>query len=468
MTSGLNGHSNSHAFPPDFLWGTATSAYQIEGATREDGRGLSIWDSFAATPGKTYQGETGDIAINHYHTMEQDVTLMAEMGLNAYLFSISWPRVLPSGVGTANARGLDFYDRLVDTLLARSITPLIKLYHWDLPQALHERGGWLERDTAYAFADYAEVVAERLGDRVDWWLTHNEPWCSSYLGYGIGIHAPGICDLQSAVVAAHHVLLSHGLALPRLRAHTRPSAHLGIAIDCYPVYPGDERPETRTSVERADIFRNRWFLDPVFRGSYPDGLFADMAVYPPHMEENDLSIISTPIDFLGVNYYSRMLVRSPEQTNAPTLLPVETNERQPPYVEVTPIPGASYTEMGWEIYPDGLATTLQRLHHDYAPADLLITENGAAFQDHWDGNNHVNDPRRVQYLREHIQAVEQALQQGVPMRGYFAWSLMDNYEWTEGYSKRFGMVYVDYPTQRRIIKDSGHWYASFIASQQQR
>ena len=237
------------------------------------------------------------------------MALMAEMGLNAYLFSLSWSRILPSGVGVVNAHGLDFYDRLVDTLLARGITPLIKLYHWDLPLALHERGGWLNRDTAYAFADYAEIAARRLGDRVDWWLTHNEPWCTSYLGYGIGVHAPGIRDMQSAVVTSHHVLLSHGLALARLRAHTSASAQLGIAIDCYPVYPADERPETQVSVEHADIFRNRWFLDPVFRGSYPDGLFADLGVHPPAIEADDLSIISAPIDFMGLNYYTRMLVR---------------------------------------------------------------------------------------------------------------------------------------------------------------
>ncbi|HLJ35475.1 MAG TPA: family 1 glycosylhydrolase, partial [Ktedonobacteraceae bacterium] len=263
------------AFPPDFLWGAATSAYQIEGAVHEDGRAPSMWDRFAATPGATHQGQTGEIAADHYHRMEQDVALMADLNLSAYRFSLSWSRILPHGTGAVNERGLDFYDRLVDTLLARGIRPLATLYHWDLPIALQDRGGWLVRDTAYAFADYVEVVAQRLGDRVDMWLTHNEPWCSAYLGYALGIHAPGLRDKQLAVEAGHHVLLSHGLAVPRMRAHLSSQAQVGIAIDFYPVYAADDRPETLLAVEHADAFRNRWFLDPVMRGEYPDGLFTN-------------------------------------------------------------------------------------------------------------------------------------------------------------------------------------------------
>ncbi|HEY7125941.1 MAG TPA: GH1 family beta-glucosidase [Ktedonobacterales bacterium] len=449
------------SFPEDFLWGAATSSYQIEGAVQEDGRGPSIWDLFSQTPGKVFQGQTGDPAADHYHRMQDDVEMMADLGLNAYRFSIAWPRILPTGNGAVNSRGLDFYDRLVDTLLAHHITPLVTLYHWDLPLSLHERGGWLNRDTAYAFADYAEIVARRLGDRVDWWVTHNEPWVAAFLGYGIGVHAPGIKDLNSACIAAHHLLLSHGLALPRLRVLTRQTAQLGIVLNLYPIYPGDNRLETPAAVERADAFCNRWFLDPVFRGSYPDGLFAAMGIGAPPIQEGDLALISTPIDFLGVNYYSRKVVRA--------LTPVSQDSEWAPsgYEEITDLPGATYTQMGvgWEVYPVGLADLLVRLKHDYAPRALAITENGAAFEDHWNGNGRVSDPQRLQYVRDHLRAVGQAVGQGVPVRGYFLWSLMDNFEWGYGYSKRFGMVYIDYATQRRIIKDSGHWYAAFLAVQ---
>ena len=443
------------AFPPDFLWGAATSAYQIEGAVHEDGRAPSIWDRFAATPGATYQGQTGEVTADHYHRMEEDVALMAELNLNAYRFSLSWPRILPQGTGAVNERGLDFYDRLVDTLLAKGIQPLATLYHWDLPIALQDRGGWLVRDTAYAFADYAEVVARRLGDRVQWWITLNEPWCIAYLGYALGIHAPGLQDKQLAVGAGHHVLLAHGLAVPRLRAHLTPQAQVGIAPDFYPVYAADDRPETLLAVKRADAFRNRWFLDPIMRGHYPENLFSDMGVTPPPIQENDFSIISTPIDFLGVNYYSRMLVRSRTDT---TSVPADS------YEAVDRVPGASYTEMGWEIFPDGLANILTRIHREYAPKAMIVTESGAAFDDQRDSNGDIHDQQRIDYLREHIQTVAQVIRQGVPIKGYIVWSFLDNFEWSEGYRKRFGLVYVDYATQRRIVKDSGRWYANFVAS----
>jgi beta-glucosidase len=448
-------------FPTDFLWGAATSAYQIEGATHEDGRALSVWDRFAAIPGTTYQGETGEIAADHYHRMEEDVALMAELNLNAYRFSLSWPRILPQGTGGVNERGLDFYDRLVDALLARGIRPLATLYHWDLPVALQDRGGWLVRDTAYAFAEYAEVVARRLGDRVDWWLTHNEPWCSAYLGYADGIHAPGVRDKNLAVIAGHHVLLSHGLSVPRLRAHIPSQAQVGIAIDFYPVYAADDRPETLLATKRADTFRNRWFLDPIFRGSYAEDLFTDLKVEPPPILEDDFSIISVPIDFLGVNYYSRMIVRDHENGKTTT---GQTGHAES-YEAVERIPGATYTEMGWEVFPDGLANILTRIQREYAPKAMVVTESGAAFDDHWDGNGIVHDQQRIDYLRVHIQTVAQVIRRGVPIKGYIVWSFLDNFEWAEGYRKRFGLVYVDFPTQRRIIKDSGRWYASFVASQ---
>ncbi|HEY6410761.1 MAG TPA: GH1 family beta-glucosidase, partial [Ktedonobacteraceae bacterium] len=389
------------AFPPDFLWGAATSAYQIEGAVHEDGRALSVWDRFAAVPGATYQGQTGEIAADHYHRMEDDVALMAELNLNTYRFSLSWPRILPQGTGTVNQRGLDFYDRLVDALLARGIRPLATLYHWDLPVTLQDRGGWLIRDTAYAFAEYTEVVARRLGDRVDHWLTHNEPWCSAYLGYADGIHAPGIRDKNLAVITGHHVLLSHGLSVPRLRAHTSPQAQVGIAIDFYPVYAADDRPETQLAIKRADTFRNRWFLDPVFRGCYPEDLFTDLKVAPPTILEDDFSIISVPIDFLGVNYYSRMIVRDPIDNESPIGQTGHANS----YEAIERIPDATYTEMGWEVFPDGLANILKRIHREYAPKAMVVTESGAAFDDHWDGNGAVHDQQRIDYLRAHIQTV---------------------------------------------------------------
>lgn len=450
-------------FPANFLWGAATSAYQIEGATAEDGRGVSIWDRFAATPGATYQGHTGEVAADHYHRMRDDVRLMAKLGLGAYRFSIAWPRVLPEGTGSVNKQGLDFYDRLVDVLLERGIAPVVTLYHWDLPQALEERGGWLNRETAYAFADYAEIVARRLGDRVDSWLTHNEPWCAAFLGYGIGIHAPGKKDLHAACVAGHHLLLSHGLAMPRLREHTNPKAQLGITLNLGPIYPHDTSPETLQACDRADAFVNRWFLDPIFRGSYPEDLFTNLGVRPPPVEPGDFDIIQAPLDFLGVNYYSRKVVRARRDVHSGVL---DTKG----FEEVAQVPGASYTQMGqgWEVYPAGLTDLLVRITRDYAPPAILVTENGAAYEDQWDGNGQVNDPERLAYVREHIQALGRALAQNVPLRGYFLWSLLDNFEWGEGYSKRFGMVYVDYATQRRIVKASGRWYADFIAGQRRR
>ena len=445
--------------PADFLWGAATASYQIEGAAHEDGRGLSIWDQFAAIPGKVHRGENGDVAADHYHRMPEDVALMAELGLNAYRFSIAWPRILPQGTGTLNGRGLDFYDRLVDTLLARGITPFVTLYHWDLPLALHEKGGWLNRDTAFAFADYAEVVTRRLGDRVDWWVTLNEPWCSAYLGYGTGEHAPGIRDKQSVYIAAHHLLLAHGLALPRLRAHTREPAQLGITLNLTPVYAANDHPETLRAVEWVDKMSNRWFLDPIFHGNYPEGLFADAGVAPPPVHDGDLAIIAAPIDLLGVNNYSRSLIRAQIEENGAG---DDTTRR---YEQVAAVGDSVYTEMGWEVYPQALTDVLVRVHRDYAPRAIAVTENGAAFADQWDGSDHVSDPQRLHYLREHLLALGRARAQGVPVQGYFVWSLLDNFEWAEGYSKRFGVVYIDYPTQRRIVKDSGRWYAAFIAAQ---
>jgi beta-glucosidase len=440
-------------FPPDFLWGAASSAYQVEGAVHEDGRGLSIWDRFADTPSRTYEGQTGEIATDHYHRMADDVALMAELGIRAYRFSIAWPRVLPDGVGRVNELGLDFYDRLVDALLSHGIQPAVTLYHWDLPVALQDRGGWQDRDTAFAFADYSEIVARRLGDRAKRWITMNEPWCAAYLGHGNGEHAPGLRDVNAAIAAGHHLLLGHALALPRLRAAVA-GAEVGITIDFSPGYAADASLETAAAVNRHDDFRNRWFTDAIFRGSYPEGLFEAMGGSSPPVEPGDMAAISAAIDFLGVNYYSRTIVRAP-QTGVGA-------EARAEYVELAP--GATYTEMGWEVFPQGLTDLLVQLHDDYHPRALIVTENGAAFDDDWNGDGEVRDPQRVSYLARHIEAMAQAMQRGAPVMGYFLWSLTDNFEWAYGYSKRFGIVYVDYPTQRRIVKDSGRWYAGLLAS----
>jgi len=438
------------SFPKDFIWGAATAAYQVEGAVKEDGRGPSIWDQFSATPGKTAGGDTGDVAIDHYHRYNDDVALIKDLGLGAYRFSVSWPRVLPEGVGTINTAGLDFYDRLVDALLARGISPMGTLYHWDLPLALHEKGGWLNRDTAYAFADYAEVVARRLGDRVTSWQTHNEPWCVAFLGYGTGEHAPGIQDMSLVPTVGHNLLVAHGLAIPRLRSHTQPGVQLGITLNFTPPYAGDTHPATLVALEKA-VRHEHWFTDPLFKGAYTEGIFDDFGASPAQIEADDLKIISTPIDFLGVNNYTRTVLQTGEDGVARA---------------VHTVPGSLYTDMHWEVFPQALGDLLVRLTNEYAPPALVVTENGSAFPDEWDGNSdRVHDPLRLGYLQDHLQKVSWAIEQGAPVKGYFAWSLVDNFEWAFGYSKRFGIVYNDYPTQRRIIKDTGLWYATFIRQQ---
>jgi beta-glucosidase len=348
--------------------------------------------------------------------------------------------------------GLDFYDRLVDTLLHKGIQPFATLYHWDLPSLLQLEGGWVNRDTAFAFADYVELVARRLGDRVAGWITLNEPWCSAYLGYGIGVHAPGVQDRQAAVDAAHHLLLGHGLAVPRIRAHVAPQAQVGITLLLSPAYAADDRPETQRDVKLTHAFNNGWFLDPVMRGHYPEGLFASLGLVDPPIQEGDLERIAAPIDFLGVNNYSRLLIRG-----AATQPLADSCEC------VSPIPGACYTEMGWEVYSQGLRDLLLYLHQEYAIPNIYITENGASFKDTLDKDGQVSDPRRVDYLRSYLAGLTEAIEQGVPLRGYFAWALIDNFEWSEGYSKRFGIVYVDYPTQQRVIKESGFWYMALLA-----
>ncbi|MCM8746175.1 GH1 family beta-glucosidase [Thermomicrobium sp. CFH 73360] len=441
-------------FPDGFLWGTATAAYQIEGAVHEDGRGLSIWDTFSHTPGKTFEGHTGDLACDHYRRWPEDVRLMQELGTPAYRFSIAWPRVFPKGAGVVNERGLAFYDRLVDALLEAKITPFVTLYHWDLPQALQDQGGWAERATAEAFAAYADVVARRLGDRVRYWITHNEPWVVAYLGHYQGVHAPGIQDLATAVRVSHHLLLSHGLATQAIRAASR-QAQVGITLNLSPVMPASEEELDRQAAQRFDGLLNRWFLDPVFGRGYPSDVRELLASYyePP---EQDVPVIAQPLDFLGVNYYAPAFVRGVRLEEQPlgiqALTPAELQER-----------GYELTDMGWPVVPEGLEQLLLRLSREYGPPALYITENGAAYPDERvDGE--VRDERRIAYLAAHFAAAHRAIAAGVPLRGYFVWSLLDNFEWAYGYSKRFGIVYVDYATLARLPKASYYWYREVITA----
>jgi beta-glucosidase len=440
-------------FPPGFVWGTATSSYQIEGAVDEDGRGVSIWDTFSHAPGRTRNGETGDVAADHYHRWADDVDLIASYGHGAYRFSVSWARIQPSGRGSPNQRGLDFYSRLVDRLRHRGIRPMATLYHWDLPQALQDEGGWQNREIADRFADYAAVVYEGLGDGVAWWMTHNEPWCTAALGHRIGIHAPGIRGEAAEVRAAHHVLLSHGRAVEAYRASGL-VAPIGIALNLTPTYPEDDTDADRRAATLSDAYTNRWYLDPILRASYPDDL---RALYAQRFEldwirDGDLARIAQPIEFLGVNYYARRVVRAPRDGEAAEYA----------WVVREPGPGVPLTAMGWEMTPDTFLDLLIRLHDDYAPQPIIVTENGVGLHDRLSDDGDVNDPVRIEYLRTHLGAVETAIERGVDIGGYFVWSLMDNFEWAEGYRPRFGLTYVDFPTQRRIPKDSARWYAEVV------
>ncbi len=437
------------SFPPGFRWGVATASYQIEGAVAEDGRKPSIWDTFAATPGKVKNGESGAVACDHYHRWEGDLDLMQRLGVQAYRFSVAWPRVIPEGTGAVNERGLDFYDRLVDGLLARGIEPFATLYHWDLPQPLQDAGGWPWRGIVEPFVAYADAVTRRLGDRVRAYATLNEPWCSAIMGYDFGEHAPGLHDRALALQASHHLLLAHGEALPVMRANA-PAAQHGIVLNLNPGYPASDSAADAEAARRFDGFFNRWFLDPVLLGRYPEDLWTGYGDAAPDVHDGDLEAISRPLDFLGVNYYNR------------TILAADPGE-----LGVRPADGpadAEYTEMGWEVFPQGLTELLLRIHRDYPLPPVYITENGAAYRDEVvDGV--VDDPQRVRYLDGHLRALHAAIAQGVDVRGYFAWSLLDNFEWAHGYGKRFGLVHVDYATQARIPKTSATWYADAIARQ---
>jgi beta-glucosidase len=433
------------AFPANFVWGVATSAFQIEGAAALDGKGPSNWDSFCRVPGAIADASNGDTACDHYHRWASDLDIVQNLGVDAYRFSVSWPRVQPTGSGAWNAAGLDFYERLVDGLLARGVVPYLTLNHWDLPQALQDPGGWAHRDTVHRFVDYARGVAARLGSRVASITTHNEPWVMAMLGYETGVFAPGIKDRRQAMQAAHNLLLSHGLALQALRADGCRS-QLGIVLNLSPVQPASPVAADLAQAQIEDGRLLRWYMDPLFHASYPQDITDFLGADAPQVQAGDMAAIAQPMDFMGVNYYSRSVVSA-----------------QGPWdVKQSGLP---LTDMGWEIYPQGLTELLLRLHRDYRVPPLFVTENGGAFKDTLH-NGRVADAGRTAYIAQHIAAVGEALRQGVPMAGYMVWSLLDNFEWASGYAKRFGIVHVDYATQQRTLKDSALWYRGFVQQQQ--
>lgn len=427
-----------------FTWGVATSSYQIEGAATAGGRGPSIWDTFSRVPGAVINGDSGDVACDHYHRYNEDLDLIKWLGVNAYRFSIAWPRIFPQGAGSPNQAGIDFYDRLIDGALERGITPWPTLYHWDLPQALEDKGGWNSRATSERFAEYAHLMAEKFGDRVKNWTTLNEPFCSAWLGYLYGVMAPGIKDLQTAINASHHLLLGHGLATQAIRS-VASDLRVGIVLNLTPAIPLNEKDEL--AAKYADGFDNRWYADPVFKGSYPQDIVEGFGKEVP-IHAGDMQSISAPLDFLGINFYTRQTVTLDESAKPLPYRPVMVD-------------GVERTAMGWEVHPESLTNIIMRVHRDYAPKEIYITENGSA----WDDsviNDKVDDPHRVSYLERHLDAMLAAKAQGAPVNGYFAWSLMDNFEWAYGYSKRFGIVYVDYETQKRIPKSSAYYYRERI------
>ncbi|HUN23694.1 MAG TPA: GH1 family beta-glucosidase [Anaerolineales bacterium] len=430
-----------YPFPHNFLWGAATASYQIEGAWNADGKGESIWDRFSHTPGNVFNGDTGDVACDHYHRYPQDIALMRQIGIKAYRFSVAWPRVLPQGRDTANLAGLDFYDRLVDRLLAANIQPFLTLHHWDLPQALYEMGGWLNRDVCHYFADYAAMLAKRLSDRVRYWTTFNEPNVIAFVGYLSGDHAPGVRDLRTAKQVAHNLMVAHGLAVQALRGADA-NLQVGIVLNQWTAEAADEDPAATRNAEHAWQINETTFLHPLFKGHYHPAQAAE-AGGMPQIHPGDMALISQQLDFLGINYYSRNLYNAAGH--------------------VKQVAGAEYTEMGWEVCAPALRRLLNKISRDYRVPPIFITENGASFADVVTPDGKIHDTRRLDYLKQHFIQTRLAMQDGVDVRGYFVWSLLDNFEWGYGYSKRFGIVRVDYDTQQRTIKDSGEWYSRVIA-----
>jgi beta-glucosidase len=436
------------AFSNDFVWGVATSAYQIEGAHDVDGRAPSIWDTFCRLPGAVDNSDTGDIACDHYHRWQEDLDLIAQLGVDAYRFSIAWPRIIPEGTGTVNQKGIDFYDALVDGMLERGITPFVTLYHWDLPQALQDAGGWPRRETAFAFVEFTAVVVDALSDRVRHWTTLNEPLCSAWLGHLEGVMAPGARDITAAVHTSFHLHLAHGLAAQVIRAAAKQPPQVGIVNNLGPAEPASDRPEDVAAARRADGHTNRWWLDPIHGRGYPTDMVETYGVEPP-ARDGDLELIAAPLDYLGVNYYFGEVVRDRPDGG---LLRLEN----------VPAKNAVRTAMGWEVHPKGLEEILVRVATDYSPRAIYVTENGSAWRDEPDADGYVDDEQRIAYLDSHIAACAAAAQRGAPIAGYFAWSLLDNFEWAYGYDKRFGLVRVDYETQKRTVKASGHWFAELV------
>jgi len=435
-------------FARDFQWGCSTSAYQIEGGAAEGGRVESIWDRFAAQAGTIRDGSSGAVACDHYHRWPQDLDIARGLGLNAYRFSVAWPRIF-SGLGSKpNQQGLDFYARLVDGMLERGLDPWLTLYHWDLPQYLQEQGGWANRDTVHAFVEFAGVMSRHLGDRVKHWITHNEPWCTAIHGNFDGVHAPGIRDFKTALQVSHHVLLSHGLALPVIRTNA-PDARVGIALSLHPLSPASSSEADIAATKRHDGLRNRWFLDPLYGRGYPADVLAYCADDAPRVEPGDMHAIAAPTDFLGVNYYFPEVI-----ADAPGTAPVDAR------VVVTP--DVPRTAFGWEVSPEGLSALLKRVQEDYKPGDMYITENGSTWDDTVGPEGQIDDSERRDYLIRHLAAVRDAVANGCTVRGYFAWSLLDNFEWAEGYIRRFGLTHVDFDTQERRLKQSGLWYQQFL------
>ena len=444
--------SAPYQFPEDFLWGTATSAYQIEGSPTADGAGRSMWHRFSHTPGNTWLDQTGDVACDHYRRYKEDVAIMSELGANAYRFSIAWGRIYPRGTGTINQKGIDFYSRLVDELLKKGIKPNATLYHWDLPEALDDRGGWLNRDIADWFCDYATTMWDALGDRVEMWSTLNEPWVVTDGGYLSGVLAPGHSNLFEAPIVTHNQLRAHGAAVERFRSSKAKKGKIGITVNLEPKYPASQSAEDLDAVRRADAYMNRQFLDPALLGQYPEEMKEIFGEAWPDWSGDDMRQIRQPIDFVGVNYYTRKVERF-----HPDMLPLRTKH--------VPQPEHTQTETHWEVFPEALTKVLLWVTERYGKPPIYITENGAAFYDPPQAvDGRVDDPLRVEYYRQHLRAAHDAIRQGVDLRGYYAWSLLDNYEWSLGYSKRFGIVHVDYSTQQRTIKSSGRYYASVIAS----
>ncbi|MFJ3996132.1 GH1 family beta-glucosidase [Streptomyces parvus] len=439
--------SDLTALPADFTWGVATAAYQIEGAVAEDGRSPSIWDTFSHTPGKVDGGDTGDTACDHYHRVPEDIGLIKRLGADAYRFSIAWPRVVPGGDGPVNKAGLDFYDRLVDGLLEAGVTPFATLYHWDLPQVLQDRGGWTVRKTSEHFAAYASHVVERLGDRIKDWATLNEPLCSAWIGHLEGRMAPGLTDLTAAVRASYHLHLGHGLAVQAIRAASS-DARVGIVNNLSPIEPASGSETDLAAARRADGHINRWWLDPILGRGHPQDMVEEYGVELP-VQPGDLETIAAPLDWLGLNYYFRQIVTADPDGPAPRAKQVS-------------VPGARLTHMDWEVHAEGLEQLLLRLTEEYGIGRIYVTENGSAYEDVVAADGSVHDPERVRYLEEHLAACARAVAEGAPLAGYFAWSLMDNFEWAYGYDKRFGLVHVDYATQRRTVKSSGLRYAELI------